>query len=125
MNFILRLVIAAVAVWVAAFFVPGISFAQTDSATTQIITILIVGAIFGVLNAVIRPILFFLSLPLLLLTLGLFTFILNAFMLVMTSWVSGQLGLGFDVDGIFWAGIFGSLIISIVSTILSLLLVDD
>jgi len=72
-----------------------------------------------VLNASIRPLLKLLSLPIILLTLGLFIFVINALMLLMTGWVSGLLDLGFDVDG-FWDAFFGGLIVSIVSLLLSM-----
>jgi putative membrane protein len=74
--------------------------------------------IFGVVNAIIRPILVLLSLPLEILTLGLFIFVINAFMLLLTSWIAPAVGVGFRVDK-FLAALFGALIISIVSFVLS------
>jgi putative membrane protein len=72
-----------------------------------------------VLNASVRPILKLLSLPALILTLGLFIFVVNALMLWLTGWVSGLLGLGFHVDG-FWSAFVGGLVISLVSFVLSI-----
>jgi putative membrane protein len=113
MRFIIRLLINAAALWAAIRLVPGISF-EGDW-----LSLFAVALIFGVLNAVIRPVLFILTLPALILTLGLFTFVLNAFMLWLTSAASDLFGLRFTVDG-FGAAFFGALIITVVSFILSL-----
>lgn len=113
MHFILRLLINAAALWVAIELVPGITF-EGDWRL-----LFVVALIFGVLNALVRPILFVLSLPLLILTLGLFILVLNALMLWMTSYVSDLFGLGFYVRG-FWPALLGSLIVTIVSFALSL-----
>ena len=117
MRFIVRLLINAAALWVAIRFVPGIRFAGDE------ITLLLVALVFGLLNAIIRPILILLSLPILILTLGLFTFVLNALMLWLTSWLSAKLGLGFHVDG-FWPAFLGALVVTVVSAVLSLLVRD-
>jgi len=82
------------------------------------VTLPVVALIFGVVNAVIRSILILLSLPLEILALGLFIFVINAFMLLLTSWIAQGLGFGFRVDR-FLAALLGALIISIVSFILS------
>ena len=118
MRFITRLLINAAALWAAVRLVPGISF-EGDWPS-----LFLVALIFGVLNAVIRPILFVLTLPALILTLGLFTFVLNAFMLWLTSATSDLFGLRFYVDG-FGAAFLGALIITVVSSALSLLVVPD
>jgi putative membrane protein len=81
--------------------------------TNRVITLLAVAVIFGLVNALVRPIVKLLTLPLLLLTLGLFTFVVNALMLLLTSWLSRQLELPFVVDG-FVSALFGALIISLV-----------
>jgi putative membrane protein len=80
--------------------------------------LLIVALIFGLVNAIIRPVLIVLSLPLEILTLGLFTFVINAFMLLLTSWIAQGMGLAFRVDG-FLVALLAALIISIVSFVLS------
>ncbi len=74
---------------------------------------------FGVLNASVRPLFLLLSLPMVIVTLGLFMFVINALMLLLTGWVSGLLGLGFYVEG-FWAAFLGGLIVSVVSLMLSM-----
>jgi putative membrane protein len=83
--------------------------------------ILIVGVIFGLVNTFIRPFVRLFTLPLLVLSLGLFTFVINALMLMLTSWLSGEFKLGFHVDG-FRPAFFGALIISLVSMVLSCLM---
>jgi putative membrane protein len=120
MLIVLRLIINAVALLVAAWLVPGIHLAAARPHPTKHdwITLLVVALIFGVMNAVIRPILIILSLPLELLTLGLFTFVINAFMLLVTSWIAQGMGFGFRVDG-FLSAFLWSLIISVVSFVLS------
>ena len=113
MRFISRLLINAAALWAAIRLVPGISF-EGDWPL-----LFAVALVFGVLNAVIRPILFVLTLPFLIVTLGLFTFVLNAFMLWLTSATSDLFGLRFHVDG-FGAAFLGALIVTIVSFVLSM-----
>jgi putative membrane protein len=118
MRFLLRLLICATALWVAVQLVPGISYAG------GVMPLLGVALVFGVLNAFVRPVLTLLSLPFLILTLGLFTFVLNAIMLMLTSSLSTRLGLGFHVAG-FWPALAGSLVVSLVSTAISHLVAGD
>ena len=114
MRFILRFLATAVALWVAVLLVPGISF------TGSWLGMLGVALVFGLVNAVIRPILKLLTCPLVVLTLGLFVFVLNALMLWLASEISQAFGIGFDVDG-FIAAFIGALIVGIVSTLLNLM----
>lgn len=113
MHFLLRLLINAAALWVAIQLVDGIDYRGSGW------SLLFVALVFGVLNASIKPLLTLLSLPILILTLGLFLFVINALMLLLTAWVSGLLNLGFYVAG-FWDAFFGGLIISLVSILLSI-----
>jgi putative membrane protein len=113
MHFLLRWLINAAALWVAIWFVPGILYQGHWT------SLLAVALVFGVLNASVRPLLQLLTLPLLVLTLGLFTFVINALMLMLTAWVSRLLDLGFYVDG-FWSAFVGGIIITVVSLLLSL-----
>ena len=123
MFILLRLIINAVALLVTAWMVPGIYLgaAGPDPTRHDWVTLLIVALIFGLVNAVIRPIVFFLSLPLTIITLGLFTFVINALMLLLTSAIAQGMGLGFRVDG-FLPALLGSLLISVVSFVLSRIL---
>ena len=113
MHFLLRLLINAAALWVAVRLVDGIDHRGSWW------SLLLVALVFGVLNAGVRPLLKLLSLPILILTLGLFIFVINALMLLLTGWVSGLLGLGFYVEG-FWAAFLGGLVVSVVSLLLSI-----
>lgn len=113
MSLLGRLLINAAALWVAIRLVPGVSF------TGEWWRLFAVALMFGVLNVSVRPALVLLTLPVLLVTLGLFTFVLNAFMLWLTSALSGALGLGFHVSG-FGAAFIGALVVSTVSIVLSM-----
>ena len=113
MLIIWRLLINAAALWAATRITPGISFDGDWR------TLLVVALVFGVLNVSVRPLLWFMTLPLLIVTLGLFTFVLNALMLWLTGVVSEWLGLGFHLDGI-GPAFLGALVVSVVSFMLSL-----
>ncbi|MEP6800795.1 MAG: phage holin family protein [Acidobacteriota bacterium] len=117
MRFLLRLLINAAALWVATKVVPGIS------ATSDPITFLTVALVFGLLNALVRPVVSMLSCPLLVLSLGLFTFVINAFILWLTSAAAARFGIGFHVSD-FWAAFWGALVVSIVSVFLSIFVRD-
>ena len=117
MQFVVRLLINAAALWVATRLVPGIFYNGHWS------LLMAVAFVFGVLNASVRPLLKLLTFPLLILTLGLFTFVINALMLWLTSWVAGLLGLGFHVEG-FWSAFVGALVVSFVSLMLSIFVSD-
>lgn len=113
MRFLLRLAANAVALWVAVLLIPGIAYAGGAWG------LLGVAVVFGVVNAIIRPILKFLTCPLVVLTLGLFVFVLNGLMLWLTSRLAIALGIGFEVHG-FWAAVLGAVIVGVVSTVLTL-----
>ena len=107
MRFLIRLVLNGIAIIVAAYFVPGLTLSGPGAA-------LVAGAILGFVNAIVRPVLFLLTLPVTLLTLGLFIFVLNAACLGLTAAVVP----GFDIES-FWGALFGALIVTIVSWILN------
>ena len=88
-------------------------------------TILWVAVIFGLVNALIKPVLKFFSLPFIVVTLGLFTVVVNAAMLQLTSWFAGQFDLAFHVDHFVWDALLGSVIITVVMMLLHLVLPDD
>lgn len=85
-----------------------------DTTEDQILTLALVALIFGGINAVVSPVLKLLSLPFIILTLGLFLLVINAAMLLLTSWIAGEIGLGFSVDG-FWTAVLGALVITVAS----------
>ena len=117
-NFAIQTVINAVALWIAAWAIPGITLGGGSTGDT-IKTLVIVAVIFGLVNAFIKPIIKLLSLPFIILTLGLFVFIVNALMLELTSWLAGIWDLAFHVDNFFWDAIFGALIITFVELLLN------
>lgn len=124
-NFLVKTGINAVALWIAAIVVPGITLAQDSRSTSsKVLTIIVIAIIFGLINAVVKPIAHFFSFPLIILTLGLFTFVVNAFMLQILSWLSGSFGLAFHIDNFFWAAILGALVVSFVSMLINMLLPD-
>jgi len=120
-TFLVRVVVNAIALAVATWLFDGISVSGTDS--ERFWTMLAVAFIFGFVNAIVTPIVMLLSLPFIILTLGLMIFVVNALMLMLTSWISEQIGLDFHVDG-FWTAVWGSIVISIVSWLLGRVLVD-
>ncbi|ADU46802.1 phage holin family protein [Intrasporangium calvum] len=118
LNFVIKTVINGIALWIAALLVDGITFGTQADTAAIVRTVLIVALIFGVLNTFVRPIAKAVSLPFIILTLGLFVFIINALMLQLTSWLADQLNLAFHVEHFFWDAVLGSLIITFVSMIL-------
>jgi putative membrane protein len=122
-RLIMRLLAGAVALAVAAGLIGGISVGQGTTGE-RALTLLAVAAIFGLVNAIVRPIVRLISLPLFILTLGLFTFVVNALMLLLTAWIGDQFDLAFEVDG-FWSALLGALVISVVTFILNVLLPDE
>ena len=122
MKIILSILANALALWVASALISGIEFG--GSGTSLALTVLGVAALFGVLNAIVKPILQVLSFPLVIVTLGLFLFVINAIMLSLTSWLAGVVGLDFHVDSFFWDAVLGALIISAVGVVTDLVLPD-
>ncbi len=118
MRFLVRLVINAAALWVAVRIIPGITYSSADW-----IPFFAVALVFGLVNAFIRPVVKLLSLPLIILTLGLFALVVNGLMLLLTSRLSEALGLHFHVVGC-WTAILGALVVSIISALLSMFLAE-
>jgi putative membrane protein len=114
-SLLLHWLLNAAALWVAAALIPGLDFNGGPA------RLLLVAAVFGIVNSTLRPLLTILTCPLIVLTLGLFTLVLNALMLLVTGWVSETWNLGFAVSG-FWSAFFGGLVVGLVSMMLSLAL---
>ena len=121
-GILIRVVLNAVAVWVATLLVGGVDV-TTDSTGKKIATLVVVGAILGLVNATIKPVVKLLSLPLLLLSLGLFALVINGLLFWLVAEVSSAAGAPFRVDG-FWAGFWGALVVSVVSWALSIVVKD-
>ncbi len=114
MPFLIRLLVNAAALWVATRLVTGVTWSG------NLLPFLGVALVFGFVNAIIRPILKFLTFPLFIVTFGLFALVLNGLMLLLTSRIAGALGLGFHVSG-FGPAFWGALVVSLVSLVLGML----
>lgn len=123
MRFLVWVVVNALALAAATLLLSGISLtADTDG--QRALTLVLVAIVFGVVNAVVRPVVKLLSLPFIILTLGLLILVINALMLMLTSYLSRQLGLGFHVDG-FWTALVGGLVVAVATWLLELVLGRD
>ena len=153
MGLVLRLIVNALALWVATLIIPGISLGESAGAAVPgidavqdgisgissdpggfqeqisvptIAALLVVAVVFTLVNAVVKPIVQFLSLPLTIITLGLFLLVVNALMLMLTSWITTN----FDLFGAeyvvssFWAAFFGAIVIGLVNWVSSLVTRD-
>ena len=123
MRFLLWVLVNALALAAATWIMGGITV-TADTSSGRVLTLAVVAVVFGVVNAIVRPIVKLLSLPLIILTLGLMIFVVNALMLLLTSWLSGKLDLGFHVDG-FWTALGGAFIITVATWLLQLVLRED
>jgi putative membrane protein len=122
-SFLLRVLVSALALAAAAWLFDGIEVSGDDTAQ-QALTLLGVAVIFGLVNAIVAPVVKLLSLPFIILTLGLLLLAINAAMLWLTSEIAQGLDLGFRVEG-FWTAVFGAIVISVVSAVLGSVLDDD
>lgn len=122
MKLLLRIIVNALALWVATWLLPGMDVipGQTvadsgDSTLNLVIAYLVIGLVFGAVNAVVKPVISFLSIPITCLTLGLFTIIINAGMLMLTVWLTSYMPMQVTVDSFWWTAVFAAIIISVVS----------
>ncbi|GAA1785133.1 phage holin family protein [Pseudarthrobacter sulfonivorans] len=130
-SFIVRVLINGLALWIASWILPGLDIstsattaAVANTGVTQgtetigiILAYLFIGLIFGVVNAFVRPLVSFLSLPITILTLGLFTIVINAAMLYLTSWLSSYTPVHFTIDSFFWTAVLAAIIITLISLV--------
>lgn len=125
-KFLIKIAVNAVALWVASLVLKsGITFDRAGGSTAQLVeTVLIVALIFGLVNTFIRPVVKLFSFGLIILTLGLITFVINALMLLLTSAICSHFAVHFHVEN-FLSALAGSLIITVVSMVLHALLPDD
>lgn len=124
MTFAVRVLVNAVAIWLATVLLPGLEILGGQDTLSRILVVLVVAAVFGVVNAVVKPIVQILSIPLYILTLGLFTLVVNALMLMLTGWLSEFTEYGLRIDS-FGTAVLGGLIIGIVSFFISVALPDS
>ena len=130
-SFIMRVIINGLALWIASWLLPGLDISTT--ATTEavaktgvnqgtdaagiVLAYLFVGLIFGLVNAFVRPVVSFLSLPITILTLGLFTVVINAAMLDLTSWISSYTPVHVTIESFFWTAVLAAIIITVISLV--------
>ena len=119
MAFVLRVLVSAFAIWITSLLVGGFEIVGGDTTGATVVVLVVVALILAVVNAGVKPIVAFLSLPLYILTLGLFTLVVNALMLLLTAWITGHTDWGLRIDG-FWTAVWAALILSIVSFFTSL-----
>jgi putative membrane protein len=122
-SIILRVIVNAIALWAAVLLVDGIEV-SADTTVSTIATYLGIGALFGIVNAVIKPIVKTVGCIFYYVTLGLVALVVNALLLWLTAWLAGVLGIPFEIDG-FWAAFWGAIIVAIVSWLLSLFVGKD
>ncbi|GAA3937066.1 phage holin family protein [Actinoplanes auranticolor] len=123
MGILIRLVITAVSLWIATVVIDGIRL-TTDSLGGQIGTLLAVAVIFGIVNAVLRPIIKTIGCGLYVLTLGLISLVINGLLFLLVSWIAGQFDLPFHVDDFWPSAILGALLVGVVSWVLNMLVPD-
>ncbi len=120
-SFLLRAAVTGFALWVVTLVVSGIRFVGGDTTWERIGIIFVVAVIFGLVNAIIKPIVQIVSIPLYILTLGLIHIVINAFMLWITSWITEHTThWGLQIDDFWWTAIWAAIVLSIVSWVLSL-----
>lgn len=123
-SLLIRLGTTALAFWLATLLIPGISLG-TGSTLEAVTTLVLVAVIFGVVNAVLQPIIKTLGCGLYLLTLGLIALVVNGLLFLLTGWIADQLDLSFTVDGFWPAAVLGALFVGVVTWVLGLILDRD
>jgi putative membrane protein len=124
-RFVVHAALTGLALWVVTLFVRGIHFkyvGEHPSLVQQLGVIFVVGVIFGLVNAIIKPIVQILAIPLYILTLGLIHIVINASMLWFTSWITDHLNWGLRINHFWWTAIWAAIVLSIVSWLLSLVI---
>ncbi|MFY1705318.1 phage holin family protein [Micromonospora sp. WMMA1923] len=121
-GFLIRLAITAIALWVTTLVVPGVEVTGRSGANTAF-TLVVVALIFGVVNAVLKPVIQVVGCVFYLLTLGLFALVVNALLFLLTDWIAGKLDLPFRVNG-FWAAFWGAIVVAVVSWVISVVVPD-
>ncbi|MEU3352138.1 phage holin family protein [Streptomyces sp. NPDC037389] len=122
-NFVVKTIANAAALAVAIWLLKGITLSGENTAR-KVLTLFLVALVFGAVNFIVKPVVKLLSFPLFILTLGLITLVINALMLLLTSWLADKLDLAFHVEG-FWSALVGGVIISIVAWAMHIILPDE
>ena len=119
-----KIIVNALAIWIATLVIPGVDVGG-EGLGQQVGSLIVVGALFGLVNAFIKPVVKFFSFPFYLLTLGLFAFVVNALMLEIVDWLSDRIGIAFDSDPFFWSTLGAAIVVTFVSMILNIFIPDD
>ena len=122
-GIIIKIVVNAVAIWVATVIVPGVQISASDTGHT-VLSLAVVGALFGVVNTFIKPVVQVLAFPFYILTLGLMAFVVNALMLKLADWLSGGFGISFESGHFFWSTIGAAIVVTVVSMVLNVAVPD-
>ncbi|MDO5061146.1 MAG: phage holin family protein [Actinomycetaceae bacterium] len=117
MKFLIKLLATSAGVWVATQLVPGLQITDNTSTQNMLLSVVIFAFALTIVNALVRPIVKFISFPLYILTLGIFSIIVNALMFMLAGWLSTQTHTGIVVET-FWAALFGALLTSIIAAVL-------
>lgn len=121
-GFLIRLVINAIALWITTLVVSGIEV--TGSSTGRdVLTVIVVAFIFGIVNAVLKPIIHVVGCVFYILTLGLFALVVNALLFLLTDWIADKIDLPFSIDG-FWPAFWGAIVMAVVSWLIALVVPD-
>lgn len=122
---LLRAALTGFALWVVTLFVPGMSFIGGHTRLERVGIVFVVAVVFGLVNAFIKPIVQILSIPLYIVTLGLFHVVVNALMLWITAWITrNTTHWGLRIDHFWWTAIWAAMVLSLVSWVLSLVVRD-
>lgn len=124
MKILLRLAVGAVSLWIATLLIPGIKLSDDSFTAPWFGTLVLVAAIFGVVNAVLQPIIKTVGCAFYVVTFGLIALVVNGALLWLTGWIAGELGIGFTVQNFWPAAVLGALVIGVTNWLLNLLLKD-
>jgi len=121
MRFIVKVIVVAFALWLTTFIVSGVRVVPYEDTTlATVITYLLVGGIFGLVNAIVGTFVRIIAFPLYVLTLGLISFIVNGLLLLLVAWISELMGFGLVIDG-FWWGVLAALVLGLISWLIGLI----
>ena len=121
MRFIVKVIVVAFALWLTTFIVSGVRVVPYEDTTlATVITYLLVGGIFGLVNAIVGTFVRVIAFPLYVLTLGLISFIVNGLLLLLVAWISELMGFGLVIDG-FWWGVLAALVLGLISWLIGLI----
>lgn len=123
MGILIKVAITALSLWIATFLVPGISLGGDDT-LTKVITLLLVAVIFGVVNAVLKPIIKLFGCGLYIFTLGLIALVVNGLLFLLVGYIAEQMSLPYEVDSFWPAAVLGAIVVAVVSFVLNLVVPD-